>query len=167
MKTILGILSAVLVLSGITTIPAEESGTPLAGHPSEPTGILDVSARVASRSDTGLTERVVVELEILSDVLMPSVRISGRVDSGTASEPFPDRVAFLQQRAIRKIRYTFDLERGREHHLNFSVRSEDPLAPSTHRTSAYVRVNLDPEREPEDLGHLLQFRAKMAGEVAP
>ena len=74
-----------------------------------------------------------------------------------------DRVLTLPRNAGRKLVYELDLERGSVHHLIFYVEPQARSgAPSAERSSAYLRINLDPTLEPEDLGSVLQYRAKMA-----
>ncbi len=123
----------------------------------EPAAELDVSAAVVAREDLGSRERVEIDLKIFSiSGRDEAVRIAGA--KGAAG--IPARVLSLAERGPRKARVTLELDKGAEHHLEFSVTSvSDPSRVST----AYVKVDLDPERRPEVLDGAIQYRARMQG----
>ena len=75
----------------------------------------------------------------------------------------PGAIESLDRETARRVTHGLELERGLEHHLHFTVRAETP-AGAEYESTAYLRVNLDPRREPERRGNLIQFRATMAGE---
>jgi hypothetical protein len=139
------------------------------GKPCEPSAELELSARTLHRVETGPVTRVTVELSIRSRLDLPAVRIAGSLLGGPGFDEvfgIPDEVAPLAAGAVRRLRFTLDLRRGRVHDLLFSARSEDrehePL-----RSSAYLKINLDPELEPEELEDLIQYRATMRAGGAP
>ena len=121
---------------------------------------------MVGRNDLASTTRVRVELSLSSKIDLPAVTVRGaRVGSPGFAKEFgiADRVLTLPRNAGRKLVYELDLERGSVHHFIFYVESQARSgAPSAERSSAYLRINLDPTLEPEDLGSVLQYRAKMA-----
>lgn len=154
MKALVCALAIVLLLS-----------PPSNPTPSEPSAVLDVSAKTIERNDLASTTRVRVQLSLTSKIDLPSVRIRGaRVGSRGFDEEFgiADRVVTLPRNVGRKLFYEFELERGSVHHLIFYVESEERSGlPPAQTSSAYLRINLDLTLEPEDLGNVLQYRAKM------
>lgn len=169
MKRTPWILLAALVLIGAGTLTGGRTQSLPPAAPCEPLGDLDLYARTISRTDLESASKVLVELTIFSRVALPFARVHGSLAGGAGfDEAFhiPDAVVPLRRGAVRKFQYELMLERGRVHHLFFTVGEEgDPG--SARESSAYLRVNLDPARQPEDLGDILQFRARMRGEVAP
>jgi hypothetical protein len=155
----------IYLLASMTAMdPAALSPAPSIASPCEPSGQLDVSARVVSKSDLGAKKRIVVELKVRPHNRIPSIRIGGEVKNGAGVNPVPERVLHLTGKSIRKVRYTFDLESGREHHLTFTIRSgSGPVI----RSEAYVRINLDPNLEPLEMDDVIQFRTVSVAEVAP
>ena len=131
-------------------------------HPAcEPAGELDVSAAVIAREDLGSRVRLHIDLKIHSwTAPNDSVRITGVIGAGTRAVEIPERELSLPAKSPRKLRYTLDLEKGGDHHLEFSVRS---LTDPSRASSAYLRLNLDPRLEPEKLGDVIQYRAQMQG----
>lgn len=158
MKALVCALATVLLLA-----PPSRAFQPTAG---EPSAVLDVSAKTVEQNDLASTTRVRVELSLTSKIDIPSVRIRGaRVGGPGLDEGFgiADRVLTLPRNAGRKLVYELELERGSVHHLFFYVESQERSGlPSVHRSSAYLKINLDPALKPEDLGNVLQYRAKMA-----
>jgi hypothetical protein len=158
-----------LVLALLFTVPvtstggiAKEPGLPEA---CEPSGPIDLRARTVSIAQQGANARVVVELDVLPHVTLPAARIRGTLADGVGFDGafgIPDVITTLPRRAARSLQYELELERGEEHHLFFTVRSEDPIAAVPDAT-AYLRVNLNPALEPERRGGVLQFRARMTG----
>ena len=147
MRALVCALAIVLLLS-----PPSSSG--------EPSALLDASAKTVERKDMGSTTRVRVELSLTSKIDLPSVRIrASRAGKRGIDEELgiADRVLTLRRNAGRKLVYDLELVRGSMHHVFFHVESLD-----RHGSSAYLRINLDPTLEPEDLGSVLQYRAKMA-----
>ncbi len=166
MKALVCALATVLLLSlPSSSTPNNDRRTcqPTSG---EPSAVLDVSAKMVERNDRAATTRVRVELSLTSKIDIPSARIRGaRVGGPGFDEEFgiADRVLTLPRNAGRKLVYEFELERGSVHHLIFYVESQERSGQSSvQRSSAYLRINLDPTLEPEDLGDVLQYRAKMA-----
>ena len=139
---------------------------PLPCDAGEPSAVLDVSAKTIGRHDLASTTRVRIELSLNSKIDLPAVAVRGaRVGSHGFKEEFgiADRILTLPRNAGRKLVYELELERGSVHHLIFYVESQARSgAASAGRSSAYLRINLDPTLEPEDLGNVLQYRAKMA-----
>ena len=130
----------------------------------EPAARIDLSARTLQRENLGTTSRVTVELSVRAHVELPPVRVKGSLNDGPDSEEvfgIPERVLELGAGRIRRILYTFELEQGRAHHLLFSADAGGT------RSTAYLRVNLDPELEPEILGDVLQYRARMGAAAGP
>jgi hypothetical protein len=157
-----GIVSATLSLGAVIAVADP-------GKPCEPSAELELSARTLHRVETGPVTRVTVELSIRSRLELPAVRIAGSLLGGPGfDEAFgiPDEVAPLAAGATRRLRFTLDLRQGRVHELLFSARSEDP-GQEPLQSSAYLKVNLDPDLEPEALDDLIQYRAKMRTEGAP
>jgi hypothetical protein len=135
----------------------------------EPSGVVELSARTLQRSAVGSKSRVTIELSIVSRHDLPTVRLEGSLLGGPGFDEtlgIPDRVLALAAGSTRKLRYTVELDRGRQHHLLFTARSDARDGPS-HDTSTYLRINLDRTLEPEDLGHVLQYRARMSGGGEP
>jgi len=132
----------------------------------EPSGVLDVSAKMVGRSDLASNTRVRVELSLTSKIDVPSARIRGARVVGRGFDEelgISDRALTLPRNVGRKLVYEFELERGSVHHLFFYVESQERSGlPWVQQSSAYLRINLDPTLEPEDLGDVLQYRAKMA-----
>ncbi|HKQ60355.1 MAG TPA: hypothetical protein VJS92_03660 [Candidatus Polarisedimenticolaceae bacterium] len=112
----------------------------------EPAPPLDVAARTISIVKHGATARVGIELSIVSDRDAPET-----VVLGTATAP-RRQLALLAGKA-GVVRYDLELQAGREHHLVFTVQDRE------RKTIGYLRVNLDPALEPQDLGTVLQYRA--------
>ncbi len=97
-------------------------------------------------------------------VELSPVRVKGSLNDGPDFEEafgIPERVVELGAGRIRRLLYTFELEQGRPHHLLFSADAGGI------RSTAYLRVNLDPELEPEILDNVLQYRAKMGAATEP
>jgi hypothetical protein len=128
--------------------------------------MLDVSAKVVARNDLASNTRVRVELSLTSKIDVPSARIRGARVVGRGFDEelgISDRALTLPRNVGRKLVYEFELERGSVHHLFFYVESQERSGlPWVQQSSAYLRINLDPTLEPEDLGDVLQYRAKMA-----
>jgi hypothetical protein len=133
----------------------------------EPSDELELGARVVSSTDLGETVRIEVDLSILPKRNVPTARIRGSVFRGPGfDEAFgiPDEVVSLTKRAPRHKQFELEIPKGQEHRFIFLVRAEESGAPSTPASTAYLRVNLDPAREPEEIDGLLQYRATMVEE---
>ena len=151
------VLTLLAVVSLCTPAAADRSGD--AGC--EPAGTLNIAAHRHSVTDLGTTARVVVDLKIYS-VPDPtgSVVIDGRVLGGGMERAIAARQASLPAGRTSKVRFTFELEQGIEHQIEFRVRAAgDPSLSST----ATLRVDLDPAHEPERLNGVVQYRAQMQG----
>ena len=72
----------------------------------------------------------------------------------------PSLESGLPRRAVRHLTVAVDLEDGREHHLLFSAEGRD-AAGARHATSAALRIDLDPAREPRLLDGLVEYRARV------
>lgn len=151
-------LSAVLLLWGTTV----SGGTGKAHNPSpscEPAPVDEFVARTVSMTDRGPTVEVMVVLRLVPSVDVPLARVHGSLADGTGRDGAlgaPDRLVSLRRNEAQTFRYELGLENGKLHHLFFDVRSED-RAGSPYEARTYLRVNLDPNLEPEDLGDLLQY----------
>lgn len=127
----------------------------------EPVPALDVAARLVSVDHRAGTGHVAVELSITSDRDAPAARVSGQRSSGrpaAGAVPLDVRRVSLAAGRTAVVRYELDLEPGREHVLLFTVDESD------RRSTAYLRVNLDPALEPADLGTVLQYRTAPAAD---
>lgn len=156
---------AVLVLGSLAAGSAERSDSETPMLRREPSSVLELSARTLQRVAVGPKSRVTVELSIVSRHDLPAVRLTGSRFAGLQPEgtlSVPDHVLTLAAGSKRSLRVTVELERGRQHHLLFTARSDAADGPS-HETSTYLRINLDPALEPEHLGHVLQYRARISG----
>ena len=152
------------VLLGVWAAPiAAGAATP------EPAAAVDLTARVVARVD--LQDRVRVEVELTATTAGTSrdvridVEFADRLGARYASGETARELA-LQPRASRRLRYTFDLERGLTHHLIFVARAgdEDEALPIS---SAGLRIELDPRRVPRLLPGLVEYRARILGDTAP
>lgn len=169
MKRAPWILLVALVLMGTGALTGGRAQSLQPAGPCEPLGDVDLYARAISRTDLGEASKLLVELTVFPRVDLPSARVHGSLAGGAGFDQafrIPDAIVPLRHGAVRKFQYELTLERGRVHHLLFTVgEAEDPG--SVRESTAYLRVNLDPAQQPEDLGDMLQFRARMRGEVAP
>lgn len=158
MKLIASAISIALLLA---TAPA--SVQPDDGVVScEPSGPIDLYAKTLEIRGQGSTATVMIELTVLPHRKIEAATIRGALGDGTGFDRafgIPDRVETLRRRVVRKIQYAIDLERGADHDLMFSVEGEGLEGPIA--TSAYLRVNLDPSSQPEDLGDVIEYRAAM------
>jgi hypothetical protein len=166
MKAFVCALATVLLLSSSSSSAQINGRSAVRPTSGEPSAVLDVWAKTVERNDLASTTRVRVELSLTSEIDIPSVRVRGtRVGSPGFDEELgiADRVLTLRRNAGRKLVYELELERGSVHHLIFYAESRELSGlPPAHRSSAYLRINLDPTLEPEHLGHVLQYRARMA-----
>ena len=160
---------APLFLSGIIAMAGGPSGGPDLAASCEPSGVLDVSARILSLTKERSGAKVLVEVTLLSRDDLESVEIHGSAAARGRRErrfEIPERIDSLRGKTIHRVPYELELERGVEHHLYFTVRGEAPTG-TPHETTAYLWVNLDPALEPEVRGNLIQYRARMSGRVEP
>lgn len=107
-----------------------------------------------------------VDLRILSRADRPLARVRARRGKGPGwrtAPAGPERELSLPAGRPATLRYDLDLEPGRQHHLFFRVESGDPAFPDAEAT-AYLSVDLNPSRQPERIGRLIQYRARQAGE---
>jgi len=133
----------------------------------EPSDELDVGARVVSTTDLGSTVRIEVDLSILPKRNVPTARIRGKIHGGPGfDEAFgiPDEIAPLTRGNPKHKRFELEIHKGQEHRFVFLVRAEESGVPTSPVSTAYLRVNLDPTKEPEQIDGLLQYRANMGGE---
>jgi hypothetical protein len=131
--------------------------------PLEPSGDIEIYAKRLPIAGKGPRAGVLVEVTFYSEKYLPAVRLHGSLrGKGGFDEVFgiPDSVSTLRRMTVKKVQYLLDLKKGREHHLEFTV-SAEPGSGSTARSSAYLRVNLDEDLDPERLNGLVQFRAQM------
>ncbi|NIM62236.1 MAG: hypothetical protein GTN89_15295 [Acidobacteria bacterium] len=161
-------LAAALALS----FPGAPTPEPNASHTGtiacvEPSDELDVGARVVSTTDLGATVRVEVDLSILPERNVPTARIRGKIHGGPGfDEAFgiPDEITPLTKGNPKHKRFELEIPKGQEHGFVFHVRAEENGVPSAPSSTAYLRVNLDPTKEPEVIDGRLQYRANMGGE---
>jgi hypothetical protein len=127
----------------------------------EPGGGLNVAALRHSVIDQGATAQVTVDLKIYPENrVVRAVVIEGWIVGNGARRAMPPRQASLQEGRPGKVRFTFDLQQGALHELEFKVRSShDPSVWST----AALRVDLDPAHQPVLLDGVVQYRAQMQG----
>lgn len=152
------------VLLGVWAAPiAAGAATP------EPAAAVDLAARVVARVE--MHDRVRVEVELTATTADSSrdvridVEFADRLGARRASGETARELA-LRPRASRRLRYTFDLERGFTHHLIFVVRpGDDDEAPPL--SSAGLRIELDPRRGPRRLPGLVEYRARILEDTAP
>jgi hypothetical protein len=153
------ILCVVLLLWG-TTASGGTGETRNPGSSCEPAPSDEFVARTVLMTDRGSTVDVTVVLRLVPAVDVPLARVRASLDDGSGRDEalgVPDKLVSLRRSEAQKLRYQFGLEKGKLHHLLFKVRSEDS-AGSPYEARTYLRVNLDPDIEPEDLGDLLQYR---------
>ncbi|MFQ5670027.1 MAG: hypothetical protein ACE5HD_05850 [Acidobacteriota bacterium] len=152
----------------VATGPAAGAAASIHSHPStarEPAGSIDFAVRPLSRLGRGQSTRVLMEVTLFSQKDLSALRLTGRdrsLGGGEKVLDVPDSVRSLRARAARKIQFQVDLQNGQEHHLSFTLYSTDSSG-VFHESSAYVRVDLDPRRQPETPKGLLQFHARMEG----
>ena len=94
-----------------------------------------------------------------------SATLSGSIadrEGERRSLPILDSRLPLLRGVPRSFLYELDLRRGEDHHIIFTLEPESP-DPNFAGTSAHVRVNLDPDRQPELRDNLVQYRARMGG----
>jgi hypothetical protein len=131
----------------------------------EPAADLGFTVKTLSVAEDGSRPAVLVELTVLSQVDLASIRINGQRHGATRPDltfQVVDDHRRLSRRVARKFQHRLELEPGVEHHVIFIIRGEDS-AGRAREASTYLRVNFDAEREPEVLEDLLQFRARMEG----
>jgi hypothetical protein len=131
----------------------------------EPSGKVTLAAREISRVQEGPGSRIVLEVTLHSRLDLAKTRVDLVISTerGTRRElPLPNPSGALRSRAVRKIRHEVTLATGHTHHLKYTAVVEDHQR-AVHQTTAYMRLNLDPDTEPEDLGDILQFRARTDG----
>jgi hypothetical protein len=136
----------------------------------EPSAPFSLGARLISVSDQGSSRRAVVELTLFARRDLSGLRIQRKSDTGdtVASVPIPAGKDRLRARVARQIRIPLDLEDGRVHHLRFTAEGA-ARSGKMQRSSAYIRLNLDPSkaperlRVPEDPEDLIQYRARTGG----
>jgi hypothetical protein len=157
------LLAVMLSLAGPVVIASSASRSP--GHDvgCEPGGPVDLHARVISRAEHGPNTTVTVEVIVFSYVDLPGVRIRGAFAGGTGpgrASDIPETLTSIPAKAHQRFLYQLDLERGRNHGLFFRATPEDPSLKNL-EGSAFLRVNLDPDKMPERKGNLVQYRARM------
>ena len=133
----------------------------------EPSDELELGARVVSMTDLGSTVRVEVDLSIVPKRNVPTARIRGSIHNGPGFDQafgIPDEIVVLTKKTLRQKRFELEIPKGQEHRFIFLVRAEESGSPTTPTSTAYLRINLDPTREPAEVDGLLQYRATMAGE---
>lgn len=156
----------VLVTTAILSAPGTPSAQFLDAHNKaagcEPAGLIDLSARVLSTSDQGPTSHVLVEITFFSRVSLPATRLQyAPVERGG------DHGAIRYQKDLgdtprylaRKLQHRLELDQGVRHTLAFTVLADGEDGASLQATT-YLTVNLDPARQPRDLGNVLQYRAR-------
>jgi hypothetical protein len=155
------VVALVAILSLFTPFTPATAGDHSGDLGCEPGGGLNVAALRHSIIDEGATARVTVDLKIHHESnAVRAVVIDGRIVSNGARRAMPVRQASLQEGRHGKLRFTFDLEQGVLHDLEFQVRSAlDPAV----RSTASLRVDLDPERQPVRLPGVVQYQAQMQG----
>ena len=162
-------LCAALFLWGIATGVGGGAARSMPIPPCEPAPADEFYARTVSITDRGPTVNVSVALRLHPSADVPLARVQGALADGAGFERalgVADRLVSLRRHEAQSFRYELGLEKGKLHHLLFSVRSEDASG-SPYEAQTYLRVTLDPELEPEDLGDLLQFRVGTKVEVRP
>ncbi|MFQ5700940.1 MAG: hypothetical protein ACE5HU_03760 [Acidobacteriota bacterium] len=165
MRRIPWILSTSVLLAATIAMTGGDSGRSDSVVSCEPAGPIDLQARVVSVDRQGAKAKVVVEIMMRPHRRLASSRIECSLASGNGpgrSLGVLDTSLSMAGGTVRRITQELDLDEGVEHHLRFTARAQTRAGPSV-ETTAYLRVNLDPRLEPEDLGDLLQFRANMKG----
>lgn len=131
----------------------------------EPGGEIDLYARALAMMDQGSQVLVTVELTIVPRRSLESARVHGWLANGSGIQRVPgvqDRTETLRRGLARKLQYEITLDKGVDHQLFFGVGPDaDPSAEDL--STAWLRMNLDPSKQPEDLGDVLQFRAVAGG----
>jgi hypothetical protein len=131
----------------------------------EPSGPVDLSVHLVSKIDRGQESRVLLRVNLLPHVRVSSATLSGSIaDRGGERRPLSilDFRLPLLRGVPRSHLYELDLRGGEDHHIIFTLEPDSP-DPNFAGTSAHVRVNLDPDRQPELRDNLLQYRARMRG----
>jgi hypothetical protein len=106
-------------------------------------------------------------LSIVPQRDVPAARVRGSIAGGPSfQEAFgiPDHIVSLGRRTPRHESYELEIPKGQVHHFVFSVRAEESGVPGAPASTAYLKVNLDPDLEPEERDGMLQYRANMAGD---
>lgn len=130
---------------------------------SEPSAEIDLHARVVRAVERGDRVEVHVELIARPGRDLPHALVRGPAASVAQARTAPGpRTATFRRGVEARFGYRVELPVGREHHLFFAVGdADDPGSPAL--GAAWLRVNLDPSKEPVDTGDLMQFRAVPAG----
>ncbi len=163
------LLCASLLISATAAGAGGSTQRPVPLPACEPAPADEFKASTESIIDRGPTVNVTVILSLVPSADVPLARVRGTQVVATDPERvlgIPDRLVSLRRNETRKFRYGLALEKGKLHHLFFVVRSEDGSG-SPYEVHTYLRVNLNPDLEPEDLDNLLQFQARPVVEGRP
>ena len=154
------IMLSALCLPGI--LP--QAGTPGVGQ-REPGGPLDAGAALVRVIEDGAYLRALVRLELLasSEDLDATVSAAGQ-PRGRAVGQTISRAALTKGKPQTML-FESDLEPNRENHLFYRVEGKNRSGVRTD-TIVYLRVNLDPALEPEEVDGYLVFQGAPGTEVS-
>jgi len=162
-------LACVLLL--LFPLPAGGSGgeeaapSPSSGYQGcEPTGLVDLGARVVSMERHGDRVTATVQVDLASHVPLDAARLRGRDErTGVPVRDLglDDRLGAVAARAPRARLYRLDLDGASLHHLYFTLNAE--AGGSDVETTAHLLLDLDPSRQPVRVDDVLQYRARMEG----
>ena len=132
----------------------------------EPGGPLGAGATLVRLIDTGARPRALVQLNLLSSSDDAEAVVTS-IDEprGRAQGRMLGRTSLVKGRPQTML-VESELETGRENHLFFRVEARGRDGRLTDAV-VYLRVNLDPNLEPETVGDYLEFQGGTGPEVIP
>jgi len=145
--------------------PAAWAAAEAASRPScEPSGEVELHARILSQSLLSGGAEVRVELVLISLMDLRSARLSlagaesGEVDASDLPAELGPRASGIRH----KIGSTLKISSGRTREILFVIEGED-LAGVVRSASSQIRVELDPARLPVARGDVIEYRARAQG----
>lgn len=155
------VLVAVAILSAPGTPNAQflDANNRAAGC--EPAGPIDLSARVLSTTPKGPIVHVLVEITLFSRVSLPATRLQYAPvqGGGHGAIRFQKDLGDIPRYQARKLQHQLELDQGVLHNLAFTVLADGEDGTPVEATT-YLTVNLDPTKQPQSLGDVLQYRAR-------
>jgi len=166
MRAGLVLFAGLIALTAPLDLSAGEVSTPpQATCAGEPGAGIDLRARVVTLADSGPMVRAIIDLAVRPDIDLSAGRIQGRlrrVADGGLVQTLSGRAVSIPRGNRIYLRYALDLAPGDDYQVKFSLM--DPERPQAlPLSSTTVRINLDPQRKPQELETRLQFRARMQG----
>ncbi len=165
MKIVWGLSCALLLFTVPAVVPSGRQAR-IASSPvdrgCEPTGVVDLVARLASITRHAGRATAMVQLDLESHVPLEDTRLGGRDKTpGAAARGLgiDDQLGAVPARVPRARTYRIDLDEGTTHELYFTLTAESGGA--VVRTTARLLLDLDPARQPVRIDDVLQYRARM------